>query len=197
MDNKKQQSIEEKSPNKTSNKVSKKFKIISALVLSLELLYMFRGPKLYGLLLFMITASAILILLDKDKSSKSQDSDEEKDEIFLIKKSINKEIELIKKSTKKLNYNLTSSTKLDNILKHLESLSEKYFFIKENYGEKRGMETLSEIINQLKNLENNLKEINDKLLNFYVKNDEKENLNEDLDYIIDQLDAQKVLNSKE
>jgi len=192
MDNKKQNLISKKK-NKKTKKVTRKFKIISGAILLAELLFAFRGNRLYGVLLFMITSAAILIILDKDEGSKEDDEDRE-NPVAKIKKSINKEIDLIRKSSKRLKYNLNSKDKLADIKKHLNDLEEKYFFIKNNYGEDRGMNTLDEIINQLQKLENNLKEINDKLLNFYVIKDENENLNEDLDFIIDQLNAHKSLN---
>jgi len=193
MDNKKQSLTKSKKANQKT-KVSKKFKIISGIILLTELLFAFRGNRLYGVLLFMITSAAILILLDKENPESLEDSEDDK--FNQIKSSIHKEIELINKSTKKLKYDLSSKNKLNDIKEHLASLNEKYLFIKDNYGEERGMNTLDEIMNQLKKLENNLKEINDKLLNFYISKDEDKNLNEDLDFIIDQLNAHKSLNKQ-
>ncbi len=169
------------------NRLTKKSKILTSIILASELLFIFRGPKLYGVLIFMITIAIIFIILDKD------DTIENDNEVKEIKKSIIKEIDLIEKSTKKLNYKLASKDKLNEIVRFVENINEKYFFIKKNYEGDRGMDTLTKLINELKTLENNLKEINDKLLTFYVSETNDKNLNEDLDHIINQLDAQKIL----
>ncbi len=171
-----------------TNKLTKKSRIITSLILISELIFIFRGPKLYGVLIFMITIAIIFIILDKDDISENDN-----DEMKTIKKSIIKEIDLIKKSTKKLNYNLASGDKLTEIIKFVENTNEKYLFIKRNYEGNRGMDTLTKLIEELKTLEKNLKEINDKLLTLYVSETDDKSLNEDLDHIINQLDAQKIL----
>jgi len=171
-----------------TNKLSQKSKIIITSILITELLFIFRGPRLYGVLLFMLTIAVILIFIDKEDGKNSED-----EEIKVISESINNEIELIKKSTKKLKYNLASINKLDEITKHLDTVNEKYFFIKKNYGGNRGMDTLIKLINELKSLDDNLKRINDKLLTLYISESDDKNLNDDLDHIINQLDAQKML----
>lgn len=182
--------MEENKKLENVNKLTTKSKIITSLILLSELLFIFRGPRLYGVLIFMITIAIIFIVLDKDDTIMKSDDDTE---IKEIKKSIIKEIDLIEKSSKKLNYKLASKDKLNEIIKFVENISEKYLFIKTNYEGKRGMDTLTKLINELKTLENNLKEINDKLLTFYISETNDKNLNEDLDHIINQLDAQKIL----
>jgi hypothetical protein len=175
---------------KKMSKLPKKTKIITSIILITELLFMFRGNKLYGLVLFMITISVMLIIFDKDENNIENIENEK---MKTVRNSIIKEIELIKKSTKKLNYKLSSANKLEDIIKYLDVVSERYSFIKKNYGENRGMDTLIKLIEQLEDLEGNLKKINDKILNFYVLKNDDNHLNEDLDHIIAQLDAQKTL----
>jgi len=162
-----------------------KFLIIS--ILTLELLFVFRGPRLYGVLIFMITIAILLILGDKEENPKTEDK------ISLLKSSILNEIELIEKSTDKLNYKLTSKEKLKSIMEHTEKITEKYYFIKKNYGKDRANETLDMLLKDLEELEKNLKKVNDNLLNLYVTEESDKELNEDLEYIINQIEARGKL----
>ena len=167
--------------------LSKKTKILLYSVMLGELFYLFRGNRLYGLVIFMITLSIFFILSDRE------DEEIDNSEIEKIKKSIKYELTLIKKSMEKLNYPIASTEKLNEISEYLNSITEKYLFVKKNYGEERGEKILNKLIEELDNLNKALKEINDKLLDFYVTENNDKTLNEDLEYIINRLEAHKNL----
>ena len=161
-----------------------KYKMGFIVLYIIELMILLSGPKFIAIVLLIVTTIAYFLLSEHDKEIEVNSN------IKNIVYSLNGEIELLKKSSKRFNSKIYDKNIIE-IESNIGSLIEKYSFIRNSYGLERGRDSLEQIEKKFKNLEINLKQVNDSLLKLYTSSESQKDseITNQLSQIIDELDA--------
>lgn len=182
--------INNKSVAKTKEKTTP-LDVVFIVLLITELIFVITGPYRIqaGISLF-ITFILLGIVEDRKKAKITKYTNRFYDsQIGNILKEMDNEIKIIKKSGKQLKFSDDFNEKVDEIILKFDKLVDKYFFIKESYGFERAKEELDKLQEIITALVEDSKKINNNFLKLYATTNQDTQLIEELNHIVDTLDA--------
>lgn len=182
--------LNNKSTVKTKDKTTP-LDVVFIVLLITELIFVITGPYRMqaGISLF-ITFILLGIVEDRKKAKIAKYTSRFYDsQIGNILKEMDNEIKIIKKSGKQLKFSDEFNQKVDEVILKFDKLVDKYFFIKENYGLERAKEELDKLQMIITALVEDSKKINNNFLKLYATTNQDTQLIEELNHIVDTLDA--------